>query len=176
MTGSGLCNEPPTIRSEVEAASQQAPLTDDNVLYHSLRMLASAEAFWGLSEVGTCRMPGGSVVVRAVLASNPGLSETAFPPACPNFGSGVSRDRSNPIDISNFPQPRDPTPGGTKIRFCYGEYFRGAHFRRGCCTGPAAHRKVPNRREVSQAGDINGKYDYWFDGGACLVVIGVDGI
>jgi hypothetical protein len=81
---------------------------NDNVPYHS-RMLASAEAFWGLSEVGTCRKPGRSVVVRAV-ASNPGLSETAFPPACPNFGSGVPRDRSNPIDISIFPQPRDPTP------------------------------------------------------------------
>ena len=32
-------------------------------------------------------MPGGSVVVRAVLASNPGLSETAFRQAAPISGA-----------------------------------------------------------------------------------------
>jgi len=31
---------------------------------------------------------------------------------------------------------------------------------------------IPNKREARQAGDFEGDYDYWFDGGACEVFTG----
>lgn len=31
---------------------------------------------------------------------------------------------------------------------------------------------VPNRRERPLAGDLPGRYDFWFDGGACRVMTG----
>ena len=31
---------------------------------------------------------------------------------------------------------------------------------------------IPNKREVRQVGDLEGDYDYWFDGGACKVYTG----
>ena len=32
--------------------------------------------------------------------------------------------------------------------------------------------KIPNRREVRQVSDLEGDYDYWFDGGACKMETG----
>jgi len=31
---------------------------------------------------------------------------------------------------------------------------------------------IPNKREARQVGDLEGDYDYWFDGGACKVYTG----
>lgn len=31
---------------------------------------------------------------------------------------------------------------------------------------------APNRRELRQAGDLDGDYEYWFDGGAIRIVTG----
>jgi hypothetical protein len=31
---------------------------------------------------------------------------------------------------------------------------------------------TPNKRTTRQAGDLEGHYDYWFDGGACRIVTG----
>ena len=31
---------------------------------------------------------------------------------------------------------------------------------------------TPNKRETPIAGDLSGKFDFWFDGGACHVVTG----